>query len=191
MLVFSEKLIDMPVMSLQTSQELGRTEAAIIDPAQLHIIAFYVQGPSLDFSPALIRTEEIREVGAMGAIIDSSDELTRPEDLVTMKDIIDLDFQLEGMHVIDDHKQKLGKVSRYTIDPRTFVIHQLHVKRPLLKSFKDSDLLISRRQIVAISKDTITVKSPDLKMSDQIPAKALSRSFQQARPKAETITPKN
>ena len=40
MLIFGEKLIDTPVLSLQTGTELARTEQAIIDPCNLHIVGY-------------------------------------------------------------------------------------------------------------------------------------------------------
>jgi uncharacterized protein YrrD len=189
MLMFGEKFIDMPILSLQTGQEVARTEKAVIDPTHLTVVAYYVNGQTLDFSPALLRVADIREIGKMGAIINSSDEFISPDDIVKLQKVLELDFILDGMNVIDDHKQKLGKVFRYTLDPETFVIHQLHIKRPLLKSFNDSQLLIHRSQIIAISKDTITVRAADMKLSDKVAAttKNALNPFQAQQPKAEAI----
>jgi uncharacterized protein YrrD len=189
MLVFGEKLLGMTIMSLQTSHEIARTEEAVINPANLTVVAYYVTGQTLDFSPALLVTADIREIGQMGAIINSSDDFTRPEDLVAIKDIIALQFSLIGMHVVDTHKQKLGKVIRYALDPETFVIHQLHIKRPLLKSFNDSELLINRTQIVSITQHTIVVKAADTKIGARLPNSKplLSNPFHQNQPKVEAI----
>jgi hypothetical protein len=126
----------------------------------------------------------------MGAIINSSDELVEPGDLVKLQNVLELNFTLEGMHVVDDHRSKLGKVVRYAVDPESFVIQQLHVKRPLLKSFNESELLIHRKQIIAISHDTITVKSADLAIGEALPKTNIGfdNPFRQSRPKSVEAT---
>jgi len=63
------------------------------------------------------------------------------------------------MHVIDEKKHKLGRVDSYTIDTSSFVIQQLSVKRPFLKSFNDTQLLIHRSQIIEINDKAIVVHS--------------------------------
>lgn len=189
MLIFGDTLLNMPIMSLQTGHEIARTESAVIDPSDLTVVAYYVSGPSLDFEPALLRTADIREIGELGAIVNSSDELVEPEDLVKFKNIIELEFELEEMPVVDDHRHKLGKVIRYTLDPETFTIHQLHIRRPLFKSFSESELLINRRQIIEISPTKIVVKAPDLKSSAKVPVgpRPVNNPFRQPQPKTEAI----
>ena len=74
MLLPSTRFIDTPVMSLQTGSELGRTVRPIINPRELSIVAFELHGINLDYDPSLLRINDIREIGPMGMIIDSSDE---------------------------------------------------------------------------------------------------------------------
>lgn len=160
MLTFGERLLNTPVLSLQTGAELARTHAPVIDPANLRIIAFYISGSTLDFEPALLMTSDVREVADIGMIINSSDDFTSPDDLVTARNIINLQFTPIGLKVIDTDGRKLGKVSRYSVDLHDFTIRQLHVDPPLLKSLQHAEYLINRTQITAISDTTITVRTP-------------------------------
>lgn len=159
MLVLGSKLHETPVMSLQTGTRLAFTSAALINPANLKIVAFKLEGPLLTEDPSFLRVADIREMGAIGMIIDSSDELLGLDDVIKIKELYALGFDLIGMSVIDEHKKKLGKVDDYTIETGGFVIQQLNVKRGIFRGLTDTGLLIHRSQITHIDDNTITVKS--------------------------------
>lgn len=188
MLLSGSQLLDTPVMGLQTGKELARTADAVINPHNLSIIAYRLSGSHLDYDPSFLRTADIREMGSLGMIIDSSDEFLEPDDIITDKKIYDMEFTLEGKHVVDDSKNKVGKVSDYVVDIDSFVIQQLVVKRPLLKSFGDDELLVHRSQIVEVTDDLIVIKSG--KVKEKIKAKASHHyvnPFRQASPQPETV----
>jgi len=159
MLIAGSRLLDAPVMGLQTGSELARTSRAVIDPGNLEIVAYEVKGPLLNMSPSLLRIADVREFSDIGIIVDSSDEFVSTDDIIKLSDIYKLHFTLEGMPVIDEKKHKLGKVTGYTIDTAGFMVQQLSVKRPLLKSFGDTELLIHRTQITEINDRAIIVHS--------------------------------
>jgi len=169
MLILAKQLSEVPVMSLQTGAEIARTNGDIIDPGTLDIIAYQLKGPRLQSNDTLLLTKDIREVGEIGFIVDSSDELMQKDDLLKVSGIINLQFHLIGLEVIDDTKRHLGKVHDYGIDPMTFTVHQLHIKRPLLRSLQTSDLIVSRKQIIEINNKAIIVSSASL---DERPAPA-------------------
>ena len=159
------RLNETPVMSLQTGTRLAQTGTPLINPANLKIIAFKLEGPLLTEHPSFLRTADIREIGAIGMIIDSSDELIGLEDVIKIKELYELNFSLIGMNVIDEHKHKLGKVDGYTVETSSFVIQQLNVKRGLLKGLNDTGLLVHRSQITEINDTTIVVKTTAKKIS--------------------------
>lgn len=162
MLLLGEHLKSMPVMSLQTGAEIARAEEAIIDPAVLDIVAYRLTGSRLEHDDTILLTKDIREISDIGFIIDSADELVTAEDVMKIQKIIELHFNLINLDVIDERKHKLGKIYDYTIDPLTFTIHQLHVRRPLIKSLKTSDLLIGRKQILEVNNKSVIVNSATL-----------------------------
>lgn len=163
MLLAIKNMIGASVMSLQTGQPLARLDSPIVDPRSLKITAFYVSGPMVDFSPAVVFSEDIREFGPLGAIVDSSDVIVSPDGMVRLNEITDLNFKLDGINVVDEHRRKLGKVENYTLDPESFVIQQLYVKPTMMKSLSITNLTISRNQITAIDNDKITVKAPTVR----------------------------
>lgn len=159
MLIAGSRLIDAPVMGLQTGSELARISKPVINPNTLEIIAYELSGPLLDIHPSLLRIADVREFSDIGVIVDSSDEFVSPDDIIKLGEIYQLRFDPIGMRVIDEKKHKIGKVIGYTIDTTGFVIQQLSVKRPFLKSLNDTELLIHRTQITEINNDTIVVHS--------------------------------
>ncbi len=159
MLIAGSRLIDTPVMGLQTGAELARTSRAIIDPATLEILAYELTGPLLNFKPSLLRVADVREFSDIGMIVDSSDEFVAPNDIIKLDEIYKLNFTLVGTPVIDEKRHKVGKVDGYTIDTVGFVVQQLSVRRPLLKSLNDTQLLIHRSQITEINDKEIIIHS--------------------------------
>ena len=168
MLVVGSRLNDTPVLSLQTGSKLASTYLPVIDPANLVVAAYILQGPLLTEQPTLLRTSDIREYGSIGMIIDSADELIGVDDVIKIKKLYDNNFTLVGMSVIDDSGNKLGKVQDYTIETKTFVIQQLQVKQGMLKGLLDTGRLVHRTQIKEINNSAIVVSSPTIKSAEPI-----------------------
>jgi len=159
MLLAGSRLINAPVMGLQTGTELARTSKPIINPANLEIIAYEVTGHLLNQHPSLLRIADVREFSDIGLIVDSSDEFVKPDDIIKINDIYQLHFDIIDMQVLDEKKRKLGKVNGYTINTADFFIQQLSVRRPFFKRFSDTELLVHRTQITHISNNAIIVHS--------------------------------
>lgn len=159
MLLSGDRLLEVPVLGLQTGGELARTKRAIIDPTNLKILAYELAGPLLGLETTLLRIIDVREISDIGLIVDSSDEFVGVDDVIKLGEVYKLNFNLLGMHVVDVSGSKLGKVNGYTLNTSDFLVHQLSVKRPLFKSLNDTELLIHRSQITEINNDAIIVNS--------------------------------
>ena len=171
--MLSHQLLESAVLSLHTGTKVASMKKAIIDPHSLKVIGYFVDSPLQQGKEQLIlKTSDIREASENGIIIDSVDELVTTKDLVRFEEIINMDFSLINLNVIDDTKQKLGKIIDYSLDPLTFLIHQLHVKRPLMKSLQTSELLINRSQIIEVTDKYIAVNSASLQASAELPLTA-------------------
>lgn len=170
MLLLSEKLFGVPIMGLQTGNKLAQTVGIIIDPKDLHIVAFYVDGEGVDIKPSVLHSQDIREMGELGFIIDDSTKIMPLDGLVRLQAIIDEGFTLIDCAVIDKSNNKLGKVEDYSFEPESLVIQQLFIKRPFLQSIAQTSNIIHRKQILAIYPDKIIVDSPTIK--EKITSKA-------------------
>ena len=191
MLLLGSRLLNSPVMSLQTGTRLAHILRPLIDPANLRILAYEVDGPLLTEKPSYLRTADIREYGRLGMIINSADEFVGADDIIQIKNLLNLGFALIGVSVLDEQGRKLGKVEDYTLETGDFVIQQLTVRRGLLKSLADTGLLIHRSQIVEINNKSIIVKANDQKISKPVMTtlrEDFVNPFRTAGAKPETIT---
>lgn len=159
MILLGSNIIKTPIVSIQTGAVIAHTTRAVVDPANLSIEAYVVNGPRVGKGLAYIRIADIREISDLGAIVDSDDELVQPGDVVKLDELEKLNFNLLGMQVTDEKRHKLGKIVDYTIDMGSFYIQQLTVKRPLMRSLTDTELLIHRTQIIEINNKSIVVHS--------------------------------
>lgn len=190
MLIPSKRLVRTPVMSLQTGGKLATTKNPIIDPRNLLILAFELDGTLLDERPSFLMIDDIREIGGMGIIIDSRDEFIGLEDVIKIREVYDFHFVLDNILVRDQRGKKVGRVDGYSVEPQSFMVKQLNVKRPILKSLADTELLIDRSQIIEISNDAIVIKSDDQPIRSHVKtaAGAYTNPFRQtATPQPETI----
>lgn len=189
MIIPQSTIRDFPIMSLQTGDTIARIAKPIIDPADLGVKAYYVNSDQFEASTHVLRTQDFRELSDLGFIVDSIDDLIELADVVKLKEIADLSFVVDGIPVIDENRHKLGKVTDYTIDTTTFTIQQLSVKRPLLKSFGDTELLIHRSQIIEVGRNSIVVHShakiPEPELGDVV--KSYANPFR----KAKTTSPES
>lgn len=159
MLLLGSRLLDTPVMGLQTGGELARTKYPVIDPATLTILAYTVEGPLLASKPMLLRIADTRELSDIGFIVDSNDEFVEPDDIIKLAEIYNLGFSVINMPVTDEKNNRLGKIIDYTIDTDSFTIQQLTVKRPLFRRLNDTELLVHRSQIIEINNQSIVIHS--------------------------------
>lgn len=159
MLVLNTQMQNTAIMSLQNGGQLGTTAQAIIDPRKLQVVAYHAIGNRIQ-EPSVLHTSDIREIGPLGIIVDSADTImTLDEDLVRLQEVIELNFEIVGLQVIDEQKQKLGRVVEYTLETEDFFIQKIHVSQSLLKNITNSNLIIHRSQIVELTDNYIVVKS--------------------------------
>jgi len=172
-MLLGSSLTNAPIMGIQTGSEIARTIGPIVDPATLGILAYEVSGHNLDMSaPNLLRIADVREFSDIGFIVDSIDEFIHPDDVIKLRDFYDQHFDPTGMNVIDETRHKLGKVVDFTIETSGFIIQQLSIRPPLLRSFNTTELLIHRSQIIEINNNAIVVhsqaKAPEPKLNEVV-----------------------
>lgn len=159
MLQLSASLVNRPVMSLRIGSPIAHTQSAIINPNDLKIEGFYCID-QFSKETLVLLGQNIRDIIREGLIVDDHDVLTDPSELIRLKPVMDIKFELVGKVVYTDKKQRLGKVSDYAADNQTLYIQKLYVERPILKSFSNGQLSIDRNQIIEITNRKVVVKDP-------------------------------
>lgn len=192
MLLLHDRLINVPILSIQTGGRLGRVAKVIIDPRQLRIVAFYCEGPMLDSHPAILHTEDIREVTANSLIVDSAESIMATDDLVRLKEVLNFNFGLKDKPVIDDTGTKLGKVATFSVETTTFYIVKLHVRPNFWQALQTTERIIDRTQVIEITPKRITVQSATVKeglATSSVPT--VDNPFRKHTPQPDTATPKS
>lgn len=162
MLVSGSRLIGTPILSMQAAGPIATVAAAIIDPNNLKILGLKLSGPLVAHSNEnLIDVKSIREYSRYGCIIDSADELIAEDDVIKIKNVLELNFDLIDLKVETKQGTKLGRVSDYTLTSEDFMVQQIIVRRPALKALVDPELTISRKEIVEVTDYKIIVKDEE------------------------------
>jgi len=156
MLQLSGSLVRRPIMSLRTGGGIATTLAPIINPNNLKIEGFYCDD-RFEKRTSVLLTQDIRDTLPQGFVVNDHESLTDPEELIRLKDIMDLDFQLVGKLVVTSDKKKVGKVTDFAAESTTFYIQKLYVGQSLLKSLSTAQLSIDRNQIVEITNKKIVI----------------------------------
>lgn len=146
-------------MSLRTGQAIATTTQAIINPDNLKIEGFYCTD-RFDKSTLVLLYQDIRDVVAQGIVVNDHDALTDPKDLVRLKHIFEIDYEVIGKRVVSTSGTRLGKVSDYAVEAETMYIQKLYVSRSILKDFAGGGLGIARDQVQEMTDKKIIVSDP-------------------------------
>lgn len=164
MLVRGSKLIGCPILSLHVGSRIAAVKQLIIDPDNLKIIACQVEGPLVGREVGeILPMDSVREFSRMGMIVDSADEFVESDEIIRVRDVLKLNFTLNGLKVETKKGSKLGKVIDFTVEPESWQVQQLIVQRPFVKSLFDPELTISRTQVVEVTDYKIIVKDGESK----------------------------
>lgn len=157
MLQLSNTLVNKSVLSLRAGSPIARIVAPIFNPNNLKIEGFYCQDRFDKKKNLVLLSQDIRDIMPEGYVVDDHDVLTEPHELVRLKDIIELNFELLGKPVVTVSKQKVGRVSDYATELETMSVQKLYVSQSVLKSFTGGSLSIDRSQIQEITPRRIII----------------------------------
>lgn len=160
MLIEGSKLLKYPILSLHTASRIAEVKGLVIDPNFLKVVAFEISAVSSK-QRLFLEASSVREFSKMGMIVDSDEEFVEKDDVIKLKETIDLGFSLDNMKVVSKKKAMLGRIENFIINTEDFQIMQLIVKRPIYKALIDPELVIGRSDIHEINDSEIIVKSEE------------------------------
>lgn len=160
MLIEGSKLLKYPILSLHTASRIAEVKGLVIDPNFLKVVAFEISATSSRQS-LFLEASSVREFSKMGMIVDSDEEFVEKDDVIKLKETIDLGFSLDNMKVVSKKKAMLGRIEDFIVNTEDFQIMQLIVKRPIYKALIDPELVIGRSDIHEINDSEIIIKSEE------------------------------
>jgi sporulation protein YlmC with PRC-barrel domain len=156
MLQLSDFLYNRPVLSLRTGGTVATATAPIINPNNLKIEGFFCQD-RFENKELILLTQDVRETLPDGFVIDDHERLEEASELVRLRDVLELRFELVGKQVETVDKQKVGKVSDYAVETNSLIIMKLYATQSILKNFTGGSLSIDRSQIQEITPRRIII----------------------------------
>lgn len=156
MLQLSATILNQPILSLRTGRTVAIAKMPIFNPTNLKIEGFYCED-SHDKSQLILLYQDIREVIKEGFVVNDHGVLVEADELVRLKDTLELQFELMGKHVQTVSGDKLGKVSDYAVETQTMFVQKLYVSQSVLRNFAGGSLSIDRNQINEITERRIIV----------------------------------
>ncbi len=156
MLQLSGSLLNKPVLSLRSGGPVAWIVSPIINPNNLKVEGFYCND-TVEKRQLILLYQDIRELSRQGYIIDDHDVLAQPHDLVRLKQVLALHFELLKKPVVTVSKEKIGKVSDYAVETDTMYVQKLYVSRSILRNLAGGSLSIDRTQIVEITNNRIII----------------------------------
>lgn len=160
MLIEGSKLLKYPILSLHTASRIAEVKGLVIDPNFLKVVAFEISAVSSK-QRLFLEASSVREFSKMGMIVDSDEEFVEKDDVIKLKETIDLGFSLNNMKVVSKKKAMLGRIEDFIINTEDFQIMQLIVNRPIYKALIDPELVIGRSDIHEINDSEIIIKSEE------------------------------
>jgi sporulation protein YlmC with PRC-barrel domain len=144
------------VLSLRTGTPVATITGPIINPNNLKVEGFYCQD-RFDKRDLVLLYQDIRDVMPQGYVVNDHDVLVEPDELVRLKDVLELNFELIGKHVVTTSKEKVGKVSDFATETETMFVQKIYVTQSILKSITGGSLSIDRTQINEITPKRIII----------------------------------
>lgn len=157
------------VLSLRTGTPIATITGAIINPHNLKIEGFYCQD-RFNKAELVLVYQDIRDVLPQGYVVNDHDVLVEAAELVRLKDVLELNFELIGKPVETLNKERVGKVSDFAAETETMFIQKIYVAQSILKSLTGGSLSIDRTQINEITPKKVIIN--EMMKKSAVPATA-------------------
>src|SRR5579884_3813490 len=156
MLLLSTNLLNKSILSLRTGAPIASITGIIINPDNLKIEGFYCQD-RYSKNQLVLLYQDIREILPKGYIVNDHEVLSEPGELIRLKKVMDLGFELIGKQVVTVAKEKVGRVGDYAAETESMFIQKIYVSQSGLKSLTGGSLSIDRNQINEITPKRIII----------------------------------
>src|SRR5437868_5631326 len=110
MFVLSKMVTNRPVMSLRNGQRVANTTGIIINPNNLKIEGFYCVDSFEKKKVLILLSQDVRDILPVGIAVNDHDDLTPPEDLIRLNDLIKMNFSVLNKSVVTESGKRMGKV---------------------------------------------------------------------------------
>lgn len=164
MYVLASQLRNLPIVGLQTGQEVGTVMRPLVRADSLDIPALYckIHGGRPE-KRYVILMRDIRQHANDCVIVDSHEDIEEAGEIVRLQQAINNDYDPINKLVVNEDGTRLGRVEDYTLNIGSHRIQKLYVHQPFWRSILFHNLVIDRSQIIDINTKQITVRDASIK----------------------------
>lgn len=159
MLKLYESTPGINVLSLRTGGPVGIVTAPVINPNNLYIEGWFIKETRTN-DQLILLSNDIRDVLPQGFAVNDQEVMTRPEELIRLKDILELNFMLLNLKVSSESGKSYGKINDYAYETKNFFIQKLYVGQSLVKNFSGGSLSVDRSQIIEVTNKRVVIEDP-------------------------------
>lgn len=156
MLQLSTTVLNRNVLSLRTGSVIATITAPLINPNNLKVEGFYCED-RYSHDELILLVQDIRDIVQKGYVVNDHDVLVEPDELVRLKDIIDLGYDPIGKQVVTLNKSKVGKITDYAVETESMYIQKLYASQSIFKSLAGGSLSIDRTLVQEITPKQIII----------------------------------
>ncbi len=147
------------ILSLRSGGPVATILAPIINPNNLYIEGWYVED-NRNKQQLILMSKDVRDVIPQGFAINDYEVLVTPEDLVRLKDILELRFDLIGLKVESESGRRYGKINDFAFETNNQFIQKMYVGQSIVKNFNGGTISIDRSQIIEVTNRKVVIEDP-------------------------------
>ncbi|MHB1126035.1 MAG: PRC-barrel domain-containing protein [Bacillota bacterium] len=156
MLRKSKKLLNMPVISLEDGQQLGRVRGLVVDTQNLEIAALTVHQRGWFSETRAIPFNRVRNVGEHAITVDKSSCVERASQMPQIAGLIKQAVLLVGARVITEDGTVLGTVEEFIFEP-SGKIHSLEIAGTFLENLVKGRASLTCSAVSTVGKEAVIV----------------------------------
>jgi uncharacterized protein YrrD len=148
----SQDLKGMPILTLQEGERLGQVRSLIVDPSTIQIVALVLGKRTPGGEVQVVATANIHTVGQTAITVESRSSMVPLSRIPRFQELSEAKTHVRNKMVVTESGTELGRVSEMIVNPETFQIEAI-----LLKKLLGEGQRIGAEQIRTIGPDAIMV----------------------------------
>ncbi len=150
------------IMSLRIGGPIASVIGPIINPNNLYIEGWHVEDNRSGHRLILL-SNDVRDVLPQGFAVNDHEVLIEPTELVRLRDVLEMNFDLLGLKVNSQSGKGYGKVNDYAFETSNMYIQKIYASHSLVK-IGGGNTSIDRSQIVEVTNKRIVIEDPTEKV---------------------------
>ena len=161
MLIEFSKLDNLPVFELETQTRVGQFADFFIDEDEYKVEAAIVSAGGLIKKQKFVSAKEISELSKEALIIDQTDSLVEPKEMVRFQKKLKKRAKIIGEKVYTKKGEYLGNVYDYVLENTTLSIVRIYLRKMFDQRIIHSSAIVKVEQHKITVKDNFEMVKPE------------------------------